>query len=981
VEFKTKGSFASKVSEIPCDTTEYELSLTPDCAVMNWYQCVGNWRLQWLVEDIQDVINSDGSEADIEAMTAKLNQRLSMEKVTPEKKHVAANAFFRAIGRGCPWGERSCYDDISVDARLFGCSCCGMKDYHDVGEYNQQENKFQFVPLSSLEILKLSEEEALMHNAHLNTKINIPFNEDGDFKVVNPWIVKSVYAFECPGDSPTVTYYHLHPELVLKPTTVETKTNPIAMICSDCAKAISCGKIPVNSIANGVDFGLGSRIGLEDPTARELHIVARIRYYYNIIKIESNTRRLREHQQSAIKGSSIMFEQDAPEVVSNLFSPQTMNSNVLLHFVGYKGEFNSLYKKTMKSKTADVFGRSWVVYQWLSVWKAIENPLYKDLHLPSYRDLKIMMDEATQSFVSESLKTFDDKLMEETAQMKDDVAGVRATTNPNMQMSHYANETDDNEKDGFALKYSLLTDNNTMPHKSNTDSSYIYLSNVARTMGINVDKEKAEYNAKSFRSQYPVNEFVHGEFGLVAAFPHVFMFGKAYKKDVSNLSLSDCSHLLLQFSSVAARCSILIFFLFDIQRRHDNIRAMAGRHRANPMAFEELSKEIASAEFHTKVQNAVADPRCKDAKYILRKLTPILTTAGKGSTFGALEKNMSLGETFAMIRRFGPHFVFLTIAFDDVNNPHTFRLTMRQPSNDSFPSVASKEFLNCMKDGRIFSEGNVKIPTNWSSLAKSLTENPVAAAFMYKRMLYYVMTILIGLQPAKLSDQRGQAKKTRRFTTKSLQEMGGVIAGHATAAGAVTEASQRGALHLHCLIHSTITAALLQGAVDFKEVCDTLTDVLDSIFSATIPKQYHVKYLIEKELPFYSTKRSPFTTVYRRPRAMLMPPDPLNDSAAFDDFVHSSICSFGIHSHDKSVTSRCHKPPKGLMRCALSKPSGIVEQTMPVQLVDTTQPPKNHTEKITINYQVRHHSEIQTRMESIQNLPPRLQVGPSVSSE
>jgi hypothetical protein len=107
-----------------------------------------------------------------------------------------------------------------------------------------------------------------------------------------------------------------------------------------------------------------------------------------------------------------------------------------------------------------------------------------------------------------------------------------------------------------------------------------------------------------------------------------------------------------------------------------------------------------------------------------------------------------------------------------------------------------------------------------------------------------------------------------------------------------------------------------------------------------------------------------------------MPPDPLNDSAAFDDFVHSSICSFGIHSHDKSMTSRCHKPPKGLMRCALSKPSGIVEQTMPVQLVDTTQPPKKHTEKITINYQVRHYSEIQTRMEAIQNLPPRLQVGP-----
>ncbi len=72
-------------------------------------------------------------------------------------------------------------------------------------------------------------------------------------------------------------------------------------------------------------------------------------------------------QQSAIKGLSIIYEQDAPQVVSNLLSPKTMNSNIFLHFIGYEGEFDSLYKKTMQSNSADVFRRSWVVYQWLSV--------------------------------------------------------------------------------------------------------------------------------------------------------------------------------------------------------------------------------------------------------------------------------------------------------------------------------------------------------------------------------------------------------------------------------------------------------------------------------------------------------------------------------------------------------------------------------------------------------------------------------------
>ncbi len=115
-------------------------------------------------------------------------------------------------------------------------------------------------------------------------------------------------------------------------------------------------------------------------------MISFVRYYYNIIKIESNSRHIREHQQSAIKGSSILFEQDAPQVVTNLLSPETMNS--FLHFVGHKGEFDSLCKKTMQSKSVDIFGRSWVVYQWLSV-KHVIDPNYQNLLLPSFFEFEI----------------------------------------------------------------------------------------------------------------------------------------------------------------------------------------------------------------------------------------------------------------------------------------------------------------------------------------------------------------------------------------------------------------------------------------------------------------------------------------------------------------------------------------------------------------------------------------------------------------
>ena len=147
---------------------------------------------------------------------------------------------------------------------------------------------------------------------------------------------------------------------------------------------------------------------------------------------------------------------------------------------------------------------------------------------------------------------------------------------------------------------------------------------------MNVNQDIEDYvNATSFRSQFPVNEFASGEFGLVAAFPHVFMFGTAYKKNVSNLSLNDCSHLLLQFLAAAAKCQVLIFYLFDIQRRHSNIRGVSSRRKSDPLAFDKLSREMTSAEFQVKLQHAVADPKCQDAKYVLKKLVLVLTNAGK----------------------------------------------------------------------------------------------------------------------------------------------------------------------------------------------------------------------------------------------------------------------------------------------------------------------------------------------------------------
>jgi hypothetical protein len=349
---------------------------------------------------------------------------------------------------------------------------------------------------------------------------------------------------------------------------------------------------------------------------------------------------------------------------------------------------------------------------------------------------------------------------------------------------------------------------------------------------------------------------------------------------------------------------MLIFYLFNIQRRHNNIRNIAAKRNTNKEAFEEFSKEITSTEFEIKLQNAVANPASKDAKYVLRKLISMLSSAGKETSYGGLWKNSMFGETYALIRRFGPEMGFLTIAIDNLNCPSLFRLTFKQ-DNMQFPSTASRKFLDCIAEGKTYVSGNMQIPTNWNNLATCITKNPIASAIMYKRLIMYVIKILIGLKVSKMSDRNGTAIISPHFTHESLNDEAGIIAGHAVATEGCTENNKQGGLHLHAMIFSAICPALLQGCADIQEVCNTVSQVLDSLFCATLPCEYHIKHLLEKELPFYPTADHSFKKLIRRGRAMLMPPDP-SDGHQFQDFVYTSISSFGIHTKgEKRPHSMC----------------------------------------------------------------------------
>lgn len=455
------------------------------------------------------------------------------------------------------------------------------------------------------------------------------------------------------------------------------------------------------------------------------------------------------------------------------------------------------------------------MYQWLGALKIL-NPLYADEpSLPSYDQFKTNLDSSIERILDNALSTQDNEAVERTEIARDDIAGIRATS----QNNNASNVGDDK---GLSLRYCYLTNANKTEFDKHMDTTHEFLCNAARTAGVDIEMEQKQYReTQSRRSQHPVNEFEDGQRAFLGGWPDVFLLGRGYASSPVRLADKEISHLLLQYTNAAASSVLLLFFLFDQKQRHSTIRNMSAKVKQNPRAFEKFTKTFMSADFQTQLQKSVAKPDSKDAKKVLAKLVPILSTGGKKTVFGALERRSAAGEILAMGRKYGPASNFLTVSVDDVNSPMVFRLAFRSTDNISFPAHGPDSLLRAMEFGENFSyisaggcrhgpgdflgTGEIIIPCNWSALTRKATENPVSVALHYNKIIYDLMTILVGIKPGTTSGNNNRSLKTeyRGWGSDSL----GVIVGTPVAFTGVTETNARGGLHFHVgksLCHGSI---------------------------------------------------------------------------------------------------------------------------------------------------------------------------------
>ena len=802
---------------------------------------------------------------------------MGIQQMTPGREKELAMAFLESQGRGVSWGKKK------IDAPLFTCACCGFRNMDNIST-NRTYREVDLSDINVQHVLRMRDDDdndainvdtdtndeddnddnevaavgdrvrRRSHYVSLMEKepLSIPYNNNGDMRKVDLWKLVSAWPAKKPAElsgdranlppwmfdeqSGNPNYYNLHPEFVNEKNPGHPIEGYTAMICSHCVKSINNGKCPWRSLAAGVDFGDPRRIGLEPLTKRERQIISKIRHYLMVIKIESNIddQRTRERGQSALKGCGIFFDDDSPQVVTDLLSKESINNSISLQFVGPDGEYDTMIAKVLGS--ANVCGRAYVIYQWLAVLKEVNFHYEHDDELPEFSELCSRLKDANDALINDAEMIDDHNVVRETEIQKDDARKIRTSSSEYQEL-----EVDSGDSE-FPLRCSFFTS----PVKgSNTDVDRDYLASAARALGVN-EGEEPRYMSR--RERDPINEFEHGDTMIAKAFPDVFLFGTAYNNAGPNLRKYEVEHLLMQYTTNAASCSPLLFQLFEQRWRHDVISGMHANVTSDPKGFEQFANEFVSEEFQTKLRDAKHNPSGPSAKYVMNKLVPVLTYAGRKSVFGALERNESAGQILALGRRFGCATSFLTFGIDDVNHPNAIRFALRSSNNRDFPAVVSNASRVEMERGLRLKgdEDEGYIPFHWNERFKTMIGNPVGAAIAYKQVVHDIMTILIGIKPSNYSGDNNRTTKTQ-FTSSSEPESIG-INGTGWAFFGKSETTGSGSLHFHVVNWGGLAPELLESVADIPELCEKVASILNSTYCARVDRLDHVKDLTMKSM-------------------------------------------------------------------------------------------------------------------------------------
>ena len=811
-------------------------------------------------------------------------------------------------------------------------------------------------------------------------------------------------------------------------------------------------RIPEFSTANGIDFGHCRRIGLVEPNFFEQLMTSKVRLYFAAMKIATNkTGSSRDHDaRSLARIHTIVFPHNAPGVTNYCFNKNLCDKGGLLHledllqlvtlfFVNPNDSVDKLAASIFG--TSRIVGRSHVVAQWLLVQKRL-NKFHQGMDVSSIEEatmeglfsrLEEEMINQAEAIDDEAAVLHEERLGSDVAQnqhasgdddMRHSGEGLDTIGAGSMRFSFMSKREEAHlaeDKEDFRVKaMSKLLDIDAINDADwGTDGNLFTLSKEDIEEMVNGCPEFMSNASK--REESPVCECDSNDFGLAAAFPHIFMLGRAHGKNISSMTGPIRKHLLKQFTLIPGKDRRLLGHLFSCMQRARVARSVKAYVEGNSTAMERIRKLLEDPEEKKQFQDALAMPHLGKSKKVLQRYLGLLRHAGKKVEYGAVEGTTFKHHCLALTQRYSQPLGFLTISPNNLGNSRSVRLCFRTIDNENFPAVFQEgceygdneaEFIrHLVEDAELVSQGMVHAPgfIGKSERAAMAKDNPVAFVQENKKLLFDVMDIILGLKLENkgfYSRSEGRsARKTRYYrTTKGAMgySLGGTIG--------VTEDHHKGHLHFHITVNAGISAHALQRFACLPDLCSKISAALDSVYKSELQPGTHAAVTLRRHI-FKKRKaweiddivtedlrmRDPLLQKFHNNRAKVpgfpMPPpradptkdlmcEPCNTAVAppspkslqeLDFLCETNGGQLQYHTH----ANTCHKGDWGRCGCRLNMPCALRSGTHPVILRPTNAndhfPPStpSHSDESSESMESSGHTSLFSNLRSCERSVPR----------
>jgi len=400
----------------------------------------------------------------------------------------------------------------------------------------------------------------------------------------------------------------------------------------------------------------------------------------------------------------------------------------------------------------------------------------------------------------------------------------------------------------------------------------------------------------------PVNEFKEGDLYFLGGFPFLFLMGQGIAPGSAGIPSKLLRHMLLQYSNQFACNAQFLFTVFNQLQRHAASRSVSLRVKGGQWSMQNFTDIINEAGFSERLVQAIADPTTSESKALANAIMAVTRVPGAKVPWSVLDRKSAMSKLMAIMQYCGAFSIFGTIAPADMDSILMLKLSCRPPSSDTGSYAEADASIT------------LKLP-GLRERHRILSNNPAAAAQVYKRLVENLFSLLIGIPTSH----------TVKKSPPPVCERGQGVLGVPIAFGGVTEGQARHSPHLHFVLVTDLTPMAIQTYCDNEEVKQLLCARLDSMLRSQIPPD--AEHLAT---PVMSDDLSEPTPVHRDARKLL----DYETASEAEVLDRANAVAYAVNRHAHTLT--CHKGATGRFRCRLAMDRTVWSRpTEVLQLIGT----------------------------------------------